>query len=118
MQVLPLLVAFLLGVSALAFVLHPFYRHAFGKNPPIGVLAASAHPQTEPEQTARAALQEVELDYQLGNLAELDYRSLRERYVRRAFLAMKSRQHREQELDEAIEEQLRKMREQDEDAQR
>ena len=49
--------------------------------------------------------------YQLGNLAETDYRSLRSRYLRRAALAMKSRQEREQELDEIIEEQLRRMKE-------
>ena len=70
----------------------------------------------EREQTARTALQEVELDFQLGNLAETDYRSLRERYMRRALLAMKSRHNREQELDEAIEEQLRRMRDMDEQA--
>jgi hypothetical protein len=74
------------------------------------------HTQEEREQTARSALQEVELDFQLGNLAESDYRSLRERYMRRAVLAMKSRHEREQELDEAIEEQLRRMREMDEQA--
>lgn len=74
------------------------------------------HAQEEREQTARTALQEVELDFQLGNLAEADYRSLRERYMRRVVLAMKSRHDREQELDEAIEEQLRRMREMDEQA--
>ncbi len=72
------------------------------------------HTQEEREQTARTALQEIELDFQLGNLAESDYRSWRERYVRRALLAMKSRHDREQELDEAIEEQLRRLRETDE----
>ena len=63
------------------------------------------------EQTARTALQEIELDYQLGNLAETDYRTLRERYLRRALAAVKTRQKSEQELDEAIEEQLRFLRE-------
>ena len=63
------------------------------------------------QQTAKAALQEIELDYQLGNLDEADYRSLKERYTRRAILAMKSRQNHEQELDELIEAQLRRMKE-------
>jgi hypothetical protein len=79
-------------------------------------LETSTNSQVEREQAARTALQEVELDFQLGNLAETDYRSLRERYMRRALLAMKSRHDREQELDEAIEEQLRRMRETDEQA--
>jgi cytochrome c-type biogenesis protein CcmH len=72
--------------------------------------------QLEQELAAEdpTALQEVELDFQLGNLAETDYRTLRDRYMRRALLAMKSRHDREQELDEAIEEQLRRMREMDE----
>jgi hypothetical protein len=56
-------------------------------------------------------LQEIELDYQLGNLDEADYSSLKERYMRRAILAMKSRQSYEQELDTLIEEQLRRMKE-------
>ena len=77
-------------------------------------LEASINSQEEREQAARTALEEVELDFQLGNLIETDYRSLRERYIRRALLAMKSRHDREQELDEAIEEQLRRLREADE----
>jgi len=67
--------------------------------------------QADREESARAALQEVEFDYQLGNLGEDDYRSLRERYMRRALSALKSRHERERELDDAIEEQVRKLRE-------
>lgn len=111
MQVLPILIAALLGMFALAFVLYPLYRHAPLKTPPAVSLTSQESSHIEREQMARTALQEVELDYQLGNLAEVDYRSLRTRYLRRAALAMKSRQEREQELDETIEEQLRKMKE-------
>jgi hypothetical protein len=89
-------------------------------------------PTSDGEQAARLSLQEVELDYQLGNIAESDYRSLRERYMRRAIIAMKSRYdnapigdtepENEQDtrdvqdgqvmdVDSLIEEQLRKMRE-------
>ncbi|GAC1382235.1 MAG: hypothetical protein NVSMB33_09430 [Ktedonobacteraceae bacterium] len=68
--------------------------------------------QAEREQSARTALQEIELDYQLGNISEPDYRTLRERYIRRALVALKSRYDHEQELDDTIEAQLRKMREQ------
>ncbi|HEX9132888.1 MAG TPA: hypothetical protein VF844_11410 [Ktedonobacteraceae bacterium] len=116
MQVLPVLVAALLGMFALAFVLYPLYRRTPLKTSQVASLSTSASSQVEREQRARAALQEVELDYQLGNLAEVDYRSLRTRYLRRAALAMKARQEREQELDETIEEQLRRMKEKAGDA--
>jgi len=125
MQLVPILIAVVLGVLALAFVLHPLYRRGStgkediwqGQNgrpqdPSLPVSPGqSDSTQTDREQAARTALQEVELDYQLGNIAETDYRTLRERYVRRALVALKSRYDREQELDDAIEEQLRKLRE-------
>ena len=121
-----IIVAILLGACALAFVLYPLYRgeipsmkrgpamrrieHA--ASPPPGDITAQ---QADREESARAALQEVEFDFQLGNLGEDDYRSLRERYMRRALAALKSRHDREQALDDAIEEQVRKLREIDED---
>lgn len=111
MQVLPIIVATLLGTVALAFVLYPLYRRTPLKRPQVASLNAVVSSQAEHEQTARAALQEVELDYQLGNLAENDYRSLRTRYMRRAVMAMKTRREREHEVDEMIEEQLRRMKE-------
>jgi len=111
MTLLPVLVAVLLGVLALALVLYPLYRHA-----PLDVVqqrasAAAATTRAEAEQSARAALKEVELDYQLGNLAGPDYRALRERYTRRAFAAMKSRQQNEDAIDVLIEERLRLLKE-------
>jgi hypothetical protein len=66
---------------------------------------------SEVEQAARTALHEIELDYQLGNISESDYRTLRERYLQRALVALKSRYDREQELDDVIEVQLQKMKE-------
>ena len=128
MQLLPLLVAVILGASALAFVLYPLYRHSYVKTQaedaqeiPFqnsasqsgaqSIASSSIVNSSDREQTARAALQEIELDYQLGNLGEADYGSLKERYMRRAILAMKSRQSREQELDELIEAELRRLKE-------
>ncbi|HZS77655.1 MAG TPA: hypothetical protein VFA41_13670 [Ktedonobacteraceae bacterium] len=110
-MLLQILVTTLLGLAALVFVLYPLYHR-----PPLEVAEetaalAQATGVAEGEQTASAALREVELDYQLGNLEESDYRSLRERYMRRAFLAMKARRAHEQELDALIEEQLRQMKE-------
>src|SRR5947208_13925136 len=132
MQLLPILIAIVLGILALAFVLYPLYHRVgapkgeAGETLPLSgtnkrtELAHSNGDQPDPtltdrEQAARTALQEIELDYQLGNIAETDYRTLRERYVRRALVALKSRYDREQELDEAIEEQLLKLRENDGD---
>lgn len=111
-------VAILLGVLALAFVLYPLYQHANIKTQPDASPAPAelGHQQADREEAARTALQEVELDFQLGNLAEDDYRSLRERYMRRALSALKFRYDRERELDEKIEEQVRRLREQDENA--
>ena len=116
MQVLPIFVALLLGMFALAFVLYPIYRRTPFNTSQVTRLNISVTSQADREQTARTALQEVELDYQLGNLEETDYRSLRTRYMRRATLAMKFRQEREHELDAMIEEQLRKLKEQNEHA--
>lgn len=131
--VLSLLIALVLGISALAFVLYPFYRHTPArsekqKNTALFPWIEERAPETanghangeggvgsvgasEGEQAARTALYEIELDYQLGNISESDYRKLRERYLQRALVALKSRYDREQELDDVIEVQLRKMKE-------
>lgn len=114
MQLLQIFVALLLGSVALAFVLYPIYRHMPFKTAQAKGLNISVNSQADSEHIARTALQEVELDYQLGNLGETDYRSLRTRYMRRAALAMKSRREREQELDAVIEERLRMLKEQNE----
>lgn len=125
MQLLPILIAIVLGLLALAFVLYPLYHRAktpAGESPPfpgVNKEMDPAYPDEEQsdsnltgrEQAARTALQEIELDYQLGNIAESDYRDLRERYVRRALVALKSRYDREQELDDVIEAKLQKMKE-------
>lgn len=126
MQFLPILIALVLGGLALVFVLNPLYRRKQTKeiaassvrqvewestHDEFESLSNSEKASLENEQAARGAIQEVELDYQLGNISEADYRSLRERYLRRALVAMKSRYDREQELDDPIEAQLRTMRE-------
>lgn len=144
MPIVAIFIALILGVLALAFVLHPLYRHrllradtsAVGtSNRPLrnilkpagsvarqtpldeemALITSSKRASLENEQSARAAIQEVELDYQLGNISEADYSALRERYLRRALVAMKSRydhNDHDQELDDNIEARLRQMREQ------
>jgi hypothetical protein len=114
-----IVIALILGVLALGFVLYPLYRRPADEVRSTRGPEASGEGEniaSEREQAARSALQEVELDYQLGNITEPDYQALRERYMRRALVALKSRYDRERELDEEIEEQLRKMREQENDA--
>ncbi len=120
--IMPILIAILLGVLALAYVLYPFYRRSrplprsSAKAEKSALpLSSSGEPEasnghnkmtvspatvtTDSEQEARTALQEIELDFQLGNISEADYRTLRERYLRRALVALKSRFDRQQELD-------------------
>ncbi len=106
-----IVVALALGVLSLVFVFYPLFRRASGEDLVATLPADGKVEPTERERNARTALQEVELDYQLGNIAEEDYRTLRERYMRRALVALKSRYEHEQAIDEEIEEQLRQMKE-------
>ncbi len=98
-------VAAVLGLWALIIVLRPLYGRRQQAATQVETLPALA--LAEREAAAKAALQDVEFDYQLGNLGEDDYQSLRERYTRRALVAMKGRYDRERALDDAIEEQVR-----------
>jgi flagellar basal body-associated protein FliL len=124
MQLVPLFIGVVVGLLALPYVLYPIYRSASSQSgtlktaseqnsSQISALAQSQQVASSVgrEDTARAALHEVELDYQLGNIEETEYRSLRERYLRRALVAFKSRHEQEQELDNAIEEQLQALKE-------
>lgn len=106
MQPVQFALAILLGLVALAYVLYPLYRRPLLQEAPHG------SPQlSEREQHARQALREVEFDYQLGNLDEQEYRSMRTRYMHRALNEMKGRKQREEELDAHIEEELRQLKE-------
>jgi hypothetical protein len=114
-----ILIAIALGLLALAFVLYPLLHRAPEAAPATAANITGAEETAQPlerEQAARSALQEVELDFQLGNIEEPDYRALRERYMKRALVALKARYEREQGLDELIEEQLRTMKNQQNDA--
>ncbi len=106
MQPISLTVAALLGLAALAFVLYPLYRR-----PAASSLTPETQGLSEREQNARQAIQEVEFDFQLGNLNEKDYRALRSRYMNRALAEMKQRHQRDKELDEEIEAELLKLKE-------
>jgi hypothetical protein len=136
--VLLVMIATVLGALALAFVLYPFYvgrdksgPYALGPdlsrpyapwtgegeqgraNGRDSERAEQGAMLSESEQAARSALYEIELDFQLGNISESDYRTLRERYLQRALVALKTRYDGEQALDDEIEAQLQKMKDQD-----
>ncbi len=99
-----IVIAALLGLSALLVVLAPLPMTAHDGIRAEGTLTSGL---AERENAAKAALQDVEFDYQLGNLAEDDYRALRERYTRRALAALKGRYDRERALDDTIEAEVR-----------
>src|SRR5689334_13431468 len=108
-----IVLAVLLGLCALAFVLYPLYKQMMVTGPTQVhtldtedelVMSDGAVQPTDDEQAARAALQEVELDFQLGNISQSDYNQLRGRYTQRALVALKQRYDHEQELDAVIEE--------------
>lgn len=100
-------VAALLGLSALFIVVSPLFVAAARDG---GADGAAATGLAERERAARAALHDVEFDYELGNLAADDYATLRERYTRRALAALKGRYDRERTLDDAIETRVRALR--------
>ncbi|GCE48470.1 hypothetical protein EI42_04856 [Thermosporothrix hazakensis] len=102
-----IVIALVLGILALVFVLYPLFQRTAA---PQVAVSSEPEPVVEQDEAARAALREVELDYQLGNIVEPDYRTLRERYMRRALTAFKTRYEREKELDALIEEQLEQMK--------
>jgi hypothetical protein len=120
------IVAGVLACSLLGFVLYPLYRaraervrvesNGHVERVEMEAIVEGDEAGEERARDARTALREIELDYQLGNISEDDYRTLRERYVRRALVALKSRYEREQELDEVIEERLRDLKERHENA--
>ncbi len=99
--------AIVLGLVALIFVVTPLFRHLqVNEQKQLAVI----NPK-ESEQVARVALQDVELDYQLGNIEEPDYLALREQHMRHALVAFKSRSEHEQKIDQEIEAQVRRLKE-------
>jgi len=107
--------AIILGLIALLFVLYPLLHHLQIDEQNALMVSASHEGDGisspgETEQAARIALQDVELDYQLGNIEEPDYLALREQHMQHALVALKSRSEHEQKIDQEIEEQVRRMR--------
>lgn len=110
-MMLPLLIAVLLGLSALLIVVYPLLGLDRAARASLATEAVSD--AAERERLAKQALRDVDFDYRLGNLDEGDYASLRDRYERRALAALKTRYEREQELDARIDQQLAALRAQE-----
>jgi hypothetical protein len=104
---LPVVLAVLLGACGLVIIMGPLFAAPSAGVPGDDLASAEL---IEREATAKAALRDVEFDYQLGNLAAGDYRTLRDRYTRRALAAMKRRYDRERSVDELIEAEVRQLR--------
>jgi hypothetical protein len=103
-----LLVAALMGLTALALVIYPLLGLDLMANDT--AIAGSVGETTPQELAARQALLDVDFDWRLGNLNQEDYRQLRQRYEERALVGLKAREQREQQLDAAIERQLAALR--------
>jgi hypothetical protein len=103
-----LLVAALMGLTALALVVYPLL--GLDRNGADARFSGGVSEITPPESAARQALLDVDFDWRLGNLDQEDYRQLRERYAERALVGLKARYAREQQLDAAIERQLASLR--------
>lgn len=107
---MPIIIAILLGLSALLIVIYPLLGLDAGAATSAADSDALAD-VAERERSAKMALRDVDFDYRLGNLEENDYSALRSRYERRALAALRTRYEREQALDRLIDEQLAALQE-------
>lgn len=99
---MPILLALVLGLLALAYVLAPLFR----TRPLSAVATGSLNDAIARADEAKQALRDIEFDYRLGNLAENDYTELRATYERHALGALKTRYEREQALDTLLDREL------------
>jgi hypothetical protein len=106
-----LLVAALMGLTALALVVYPLLGlDRDGADADVASATVGVSEITPQESAARQALLDVDFDWRLGNLDQEDYRQLKEHYEERALVGLKARYEREQQLDAAIERQLQALR--------
>ncbi|MEP6495269.1 MAG: zinc ribbon domain-containing protein [bacterium] len=106
-----LIIGTVLAVSALAFVLYPLFFNA-----PRKTHYAPVVPRQSEQDSAVAALREIEFDRATGKLSDVDYSELKARYTQEAVVAMRRQESRAAgviPLDEdAIEAAVRAYREQ------
>ena len=105
---MPIVIAIILGLSALVVVCYPLLGLA-----PVVDSSKGADPLAEVvdrETQAKRALREVDFDRRLGNLEDTDYAALRDRYEQAALEALRERYERERELDAIIDRELATLR--------
>ena len=105
---MPLIIAVLLGVSALVVVCYPLL--GLEVVPPGAETTDPLAEVADRETQAKRALREVDFDHRLGNLEDADYETLRDRYEQRALEALRERYERERELDARIDRELAALR--------
>ncbi|MGH2487097.1 MAG: hypothetical protein ACRDHE_13895, partial [Ktedonobacterales bacterium] len=79
---MPLIIAVFLGLSALVVVCYPLLGLATTSE--VAEVADPLAEVADRETQAKRALRELDFDHRLGNLEDVDYESLRERYEQRA----------------------------------
>ena len=105
-------VALIVAAVALIAVIHPLLKRVRERG--AGVADGPSHLQQllDQRETLLRAMRELEFDRGLGNLAEEEYRSLREDYERQTAGVMKALEARANGLAEQIEEEVLVLRHQ------
>ena len=107
-----ILLALLLALIPAVAILYPFLR----RRPPGEQLEDKGSPQSDLDrswESTIAALRNTELEWEIGNLAEEDYRRIREHYMTEAAVIMKKMELAEDEeraLLEAVDLEVRQSR--------
>ena len=89
-MIVALVIGTLLAVGALGFVLYPiFFVDSRAAAPMNARTPASGARDGETQESAVAALREIEFDRATGKLSDVDYRELKDEYTRQAIVAMR-----------------------------
>ncbi len=104
-----ILVAIVLALIPAIAILYPFVRRRIGDE----IVEDESSPQAALQRrwdSAVAGLRSAELEYALGNLAEVDYRWLREQYMLEAAQVMKAMELEFEQEEELLASVAREMR--------
>ena len=102
------LVGALLAVLAIGVILYPFWRRRF-RQPSPAVRGQAEHPG-EAGAAIYEEIRTLQLEYQLGAIDEADYQARLRSSRLRAAAALRDRDLQEQELDLALEDEIRAAR--------
>ena len=106
------MVATIVGVLAIAFIAYPLFRKGSGKSPAGPVEDERLQELRSKRDAISSAIEELELDFKSGTLAEEDYRDLDASYRREALSLLKDIDALEKatEASDEIERQVRQAR--------